>query len=278
MKEESKTEGPKKGRKSKNKNRLSWAGTYLSAIGICVLCLGAVFADTDSNEVENTRATLEKWVETCRVISKEKRELMLSKEMLNKQIDIVKREIELLNKKTADAEKSITEADKKRAGMVEENEKLKEASGALFGAAGKLETRTGELLKQVPDSIAERIKPLSQRFPKNPDDSKLSISERFQNVIGILNEINKFNREITVTSEVRKLADGTSGEVTAMYVGIGHAYYVSASGDIAGIGTASPDGWIWSPANESADNIAKAISMLKNEQVAAFVRLPIEIK
>ncbi len=91
-------------------------------------------------------------------------------------------------------------------------------------------------------------------------------------------QVNKFNREITVTSEVRELPDGTSAEVTALYVGISTAYYVSRDGSAAGMGTASPDGWVWTPANDDAAQIAKAIAILKNEQVASFVKLPIDIK
>jgi hypothetical protein len=93
-----------------------------------------------------------------------------------------------------------------------------------------------------------------------------------------LHEVNKFNREITVSSEVLTLPDGTSAEVTALYVGIGNAYYVSRNGSAAGIGTASPDGWVWQSANAAAEQIANAIAILKNEQVASFVKLPIHIE
>ena len=109
-------------------------------------------------------------------------------------------------------------------------------------------------------------------------DEKLSLSERFQNVLGILNEVNKFNREIAVTSEVRTLADGTSAEVTALYVGIGQGYYVSADGKVAGVGSAAPEGWVWTPANDAAARVAKAIAILKNEQPASFVPLPVRVE
>jgi len=111
--------------------------------------------------------------------------------------------------------------------------------------------RTKRLLERLPDPVRERVKPLSQRFPEDPADTKLSLGERFQNVIGVLNEVNKFNGEVSVTSEVRALANGSSAEVTALYLGIGQAYYVNASGDAAGIGTASADGWVWTPADEA---------------------------
>ncbi|MEA3305567.1 MAG: DUF3450 family protein [Candidatus Omnitrophota bacterium] len=232
----------------------------------------------DAGNVDSTRAALEKWVETRRIISQEKRDWAFGREMLTERIELVEREIESLKSKIREAEKNITETDKKRAGMVEENEKLKEASTALSSTVMTLEAHTGELLKRLPDPIRERVKPLSQRLPDNSDEAKLSLSERFQNIVGILNEINKFNRDITVTSEVHKLPDGTSAEVTAFYVGIGQAYYASSNGNAAGAGTASADGWIWTPANKAAAEILEAIAILKNEKAASFVQLPVEIQ
>jgi septal ring factor EnvC (AmiA/AmiB activator) len=266
------------GRKSDIVRQRSAIGTLLLTSAICLLSSGAIFADMTDGDVDKTRAALEKWVETRRIISQEKRDFELGREMLTERIELVQREIESLRGKIGEAEKSITEADKKRAELLEENEKLKEASASLSGTVIKLEARTREFLKRLPDPIRERVKPLSQRFPENPDETKLSLGERFQNIVGVLNEVNKFNREITVTSEVRKLPDGTSAEVTALYIGIGQAYYVNGKGDVAGIGTASPEGWVWTPANKAAAGIAKAIAILKNETAAAFVQLPVEIQ
>ncbi len=162
--------------------------------------------------------------------------------------------------------------------MIKENEKLKKASTSLSSTIDTLESRTKKMLSKLPDTIRERVKPLSQRLPENPSETKLSIAERFQNVVGILNEIDKFNREISVTSEVRTLPDGSSVEVAALYVGIGQAYYASTNGNVAGIGTLSDSEWIWQPKNEAADQINEAIAILKNEKVASFVQVPVDIK
>ncbi|MCA9416889.1 MAG: DUF3450 family protein [Candidatus Omnitrophica bacterium] len=244
------------------------------------LCLAptAAFCEESAPIVEETRAALEKWVETQRVISKEKKDLALAKEMLNERIELVKREIDSLHGKISEAEESIAEADKKRAELIEENEKLKDAAGSLEQVLVSLETRTKKLLKRTPEPLRERLKPLSQRLPENSGETELSMSERFQNVVGILNEVNKANREITVTSEVRTLEDGASAEVTALYLGIGQGYYTGANGKIAGVGTSTEEGWVWKSANEEAESIAKAIAILKNEEVASFVRLPLEIE
>ncbi len=265
---------------------LSNAAPALRRHGVAMLATAAVLMVSGlssaqsggESKVDQTREALDKWVETRRVISKEKQDWALGKEMLNDRIALVKREIDSLRGKIDDAAKSITEADKKKIDLDAENEKLEAASASLSDIVVKLETRTKALLKRLPEPVRDRVQPLSQRIPEKPDDTKLSLSERFQNVVGILNEVNKFNRNITITSEVRKLGDGATAEVTALYIGIGQAYYVSADGKAAGVGRATDSGWTWTPADDAAPAIAKAIAILKNEQVAAFVQLPVQIQ
>ncbi len=258
-------------------NRLAIGSLLLFCI-VYLLSSGTVSANKSTSNIENTRVALEKWVEIQRIISQEKRDLALAREMLTERIKLVQCESESLRGKISEAEESIAEADKKRAEMIEENEKLKEASASLGSTLVLLEERTRQLLQRLPDPIRERVKPLSQRLPDNTGQSKLSVAERFQNIVGILNEVDKFNREISVTSEVRTLTSGSSIEVAALYIGIGQAYYASANGSIAGIGTVSDEGWVWRPANEAAAQIADAIAILKNEKVATFVQVPVEIE
>ncbi|MGF1572416.1 MAG: DUF3450 family protein [Sumerlaeia bacterium] len=231
-----------------------------------------------AQRIDTARESLQQWVETERLISKEKRDLELSREVLQERIALVQQEIESLRGKITSAEESIAEADLKRAELMETNDKLKQASASLAAIVASLEERTLTLLGQLPEPIKDRVRPLSQRIPKAGEETKLSTSERFQNVVGILNEMNKFNREITVTSEVRTLEDGSSAEVTALYMGIGQAFYSGGNGTIAGVGTATNEGWSWKSANDHAAEIARAIAILKNEQVASFVHVPVEVK
>ena len=254
------------------------AGLLMFVATLFIFSSVAISNDKTSDQVENTRTALEKWIETQRVISKEKHDLVLAREILTERIELVEREISSLKSKIGQAEESIAEADKKRAEMIEDNEKLKVASDSLTSTLLSLEDRTKQILKRLPDPIRERVKPLSQRLPDEKKESKLSVAERFQNIVGILNEVDKFNREISVTSEVRTLKDGSSVEVTALYIGIGQAYYANANGNIAGIGTVSKKDWEWRQANEAASQIIDITSILKNEKVATFVQLPVEIE
>ena len=251
------------------------AGAIASAL--CVLTIAAVPAQEDL-AVGEVRNTLEQWVETRRVISKEQRDWALGKEMLTDRIDLVQREIESLQKRIGDAEASIAEADVKRLELIVENDTLKTAANSLLATVVRLEARTLKLLVRLPDPIRERVAPLSQRIPEDPNAAKQSLGERFQNIVGVLNEVNKFNREITVTSEVRELEGEISAEVTALYLGIGQSYFAATHGDAAGVGRPGPEGWTWTSSNDDAAAIRAAIATFRNEQPAAFVSLPVTIE
>lgn len=227
--------------------------------------------------IDSTREVLDRWVETRRIISEEVREWALGKDILESRIDVVKRDLASAKERIAETDQSITEADRKRAELVAESERLKSVSAELASTAAALETRVKDLVRRLPDPIREKVRPLSQRLPEDSAKSELSIAVRFQNLVGIVNEVNKFAREITVTSEIRKLADGSSAEVTVVYIGLAQAYYAGGGGKIAGFGTAGPEGWTWTVANDMAPQVSKLVAILKNESPAEFVPLPLKV-
>lgn len=261
---------------SPSTRQLAWR--LLAGICLCVALAGHAFCEGNAEAIETTRSSLEEWVEIERLISKEKRDLALAKEMLSERIALLRREIGATEGKIAEADKSIAEASSKKGEMTSRIEELRSASDSLGDTLQSLEARVKQLLKRLPEPIKDRVQPLSQRLPDDPKETKLSFSERFQNVVGILNEVGKFHRNVTAVSEVRNLPDGTSVEVTTLYIGISIAYYTGANGTIAGVGMPGNEGWKWEPRNESAAEIARAVAILKNEEVAAFVRLPIKIQ
>jgi hypothetical protein len=230
------------------------------------------------DQLRSTRDTLAKWVETQQIISKEKKDWQLGKEVLEQRISLIEGEIATLKERTETIRGSITEADVKRQELIEKNAELEAASTALVDVIAGLESKTRELLVNLPQPILDRIEPLRRRIPADPAGTELSLSQRFQNVIGVLNEVNKFNRDITVATEVREMPGGLTAEVETIYFGLGQAYYVTASGDAAGVGRPSPEGWAWEPADYLADRVRQAIAILKNEQVPAYVSLPVEIR
>jgi hypothetical protein len=248
---------------------------------LLVAAVGFESAGTSSasfdGPIDDARAVLEQWVETRRLISQEKRDWVESKEILASRIELVGAEVAGMRTKVAEAEANIGETDRKRAELISENESLRSATESLVDIIAGLEERTRALVQRLPAPLRDRVKVLSQRLPDGSSAVQASHSERFQNVVGILNEIDKFNRDVTLALEVRDLEEGGSIEVTTMYLGVAWAFYASSSGAVAGYGAATSDGWAWTPANDAGPAILAAIEVQKNERPASFVQLPIRV-
>ena len=243
---------------------------------IMILVLSGAAFGGQAQELDETKEALSKWVETRKLISEEKQKWELEREILGDRIDLVRNERDTLNSKIHETQSLITDADKKRENLVKEKDELKNASATLVNRIFTLEREVLALLPTLPAPVQERIKPLSQRIPKSAE-SDLSLSERYQNVIGIINDLNKGAGEITVVSEVKKLSDGSTAEVQTMYIGYAAGYSCNNNGDVAFIGTPTAEGWVWEQDDRIASKVADSISILKNEKVAAFIEMPVSV-
>jgi uncharacterized coiled-coil DUF342 family protein len=229
-----------------------------------------------AQDLDETKEALSKWVETRKLISEEKQKWELEREILGDRIDLVRNERDTLNTKIHETQSLITDADKKREDLVKEKDALKNASATLVNRIFTLEREVLALLPTLPEPVQKKMKPLSQRIPKS-EETDLSLSERYQNMIGIINELNKGAGEITVVSEVKKLSDGTTAEVQTMYIGYAAGYSCNNNGDVAFVGTPTAEGWVWEQDNAIAQQVADSISILKNEKVAVFVEMPVSV-
>jgi len=240
------------------------------------LAAGVVCAE---GEMEEARASLDKWLETQRLISKEEQEWRAGKELLQERVDLIRRETESIREKIALTKKETAETAAKVAELKAQNEQLKGAVKPLAEDIKRFELRTLAILPWTPEPVRQRVAPLSQRIPANPAESKLALSERYQNVIGTLNELNKAARELSVSGEVRKLADGRQVEASVFYIGMSQAYYVNEKSGVAGIGKLGPLGtWVWEEQNGMMDAISHVLGIYKSEKPAAYVPLPVTVK
>jgi Protein of unknown function (DUF3450) len=228
-------------------------------------------------ELKDQRTSMAKWLETQQILSKEQKEWQREREILLGRIEVVKQEVTTLEDRIKAAESTVAEAEKKKQGLVAENDQLKAAGEKLTAVVANFESEVRRLFKRLPEPIKTKIQPLYQRIPDDSTKTKISFPERFQNVIGILNEVTKANNEILVNYEVHTLADGKPSEVKAIYIGLAQAYYVSEKGE-AGIGRPTDDGWKWEPSKAVAGDVLMALEILQGKHAAAFVPLPVKIQ
>jgi len=228
--------------------------------------------------LDETRLTLNKWIETQQIISKERNDWQQGKEILQGRIELVGKEVGVLKDRIAQSELAVAESNKKRDELVADLDQLKAVTTQLSDAVTTMEGQVRQLAKLMPEPVNAKLLPLMQRMPADPTNTRVSTAERFQNVLGILNELNKANSEISVSYEIRTLADGSSSEVQVFYVGLAQAYYISPRG-LAGIGHPTEDGWKWESASAATSNqIMQALEIIQGKQTPSFVPLPISIK
>jgi hypothetical protein len=248
-------------------------------LSLLLLSVPAVAADAPpaTESPDSVRTLLAKWAEMQQILSKERREWQQGKEVLLSRIELVKGEIAALEGKSSEGSHAEQEVRKEKQGLVAEGDSLKATGADLAHKAGELEVRIRVLQPRLPEPLKEKIAPLYSRMPADPDHSATSVAERFQNIAGILNEINKFNGEITMTSEIRTLSDGKPAEVRVVYVGLGQAYFVSAAGQ-AGIGRPSREGWEWKSEDAIAPRVQEVVEVLQSKAKPKFVSLPVELR
>jgi septal ring factor EnvC (AmiA/AmiB activator) len=240
-------------------------------------CALVPFALSGQNKITETRDVLDQWVETRQLISEEKADWKVEKSILSDTVQLLSSELERLEKALADLEASATAADEDRTRLAAEKETLTAASAVVLNNIGALETQLKAILQTLPEPLINKIKPLIRRLPDDPAETKLSLGERVQNIVGILSQADKFNTTLTETSESREMPSGKVVEVRTLYWGLAIAYYVDASGEYAGIGYPGAGGWDWPQIEGAGPEIKKLIDIYEGSGEIQFVEVPARI-
>lgn len=245
-----------------------------------ILALGCALAPwslSAQNNVSDTRDVLDQWVETRQIISKEKSDWQVEQSILGDTVALLTNELERLSQSLAELEASATAADEDRTLLAGEKEQLAAAAHVVEANIGALETQLKRIIKALPEPLVNKIKPLIRRLPDDSANTKLSLGERVQNIVGILSQADKFNTTLTETSESRELDNGKTVEVRTLYWGLAMAYYVDASGEYAGIGHPGADGWEWPQVPGAGAEIKRLIDVYEGAEEIQFVEVPARI-
>ena len=222
------------------------------------------------NKLQDTRDVLDQWVETKQIISEERADWRLEQSILKDSRSLLDNELARLTQALADLEASATAADEDRMQLAAEKELLNAASSVV-------EAKMKALVNSLPQPLVDKIKPLMRRLPDDPNNTKLSLGERVQNIVGILSQADKFNTTITLSNESREIADGKVVQVTTLYWGLAMAYFVDNSGTYAGIGTPNSDGWEWQEMADTGPKIKQLLDIYEGSQEIKFVSVPARV-
>ncbi len=227
------------------------------------------------------RSTLEKWVEARRVLAEERAQWLADEKTLNDDIAFLKSEIDGLRKTVADSMQEMTTADSQQNELGQSIAAQEQAIEVIRQAVPGFEKRILALSTIFPSVFQEKVATQLRRIP-DPDSERqldVSLGDRVQNIISLLNNIEYFNKVITPSSELREKENGEIFEVKTLYIGFGQAYFVDENHVNAGFGyPVIGKGWVWQDRPEIADAVGLAVLAADNRHPAEFVNVPVEIK
>ncbi len=246
---------------------------FLTRTRVLLLLLTAA-TGLHGESIRDTQDELVSWVDTRKAIAETEAEWSAEKEIVIDLIQLLEAEEEKLEADIAELEENSDAADTRRSELNDKREKLLTAAGELKAVLPELEARVRKLLKQLPDPLLTDLNDLIQRLPDPGSESRMPISQRLLTVVGILNKIDKFNTEISITTEIRGI-EGQNVEVKTLYFGLAGAYFASSDGNYAGFGTAGDDGWNWTREEGIAGEVVKLLKTYEGNREAAFTSLPV---
>ncbi|MEM9159609.1 MAG: DUF3450 family protein [Verrucomicrobiota bacterium] len=232
-----------------------------------------------SNELELARTSLMEWVEVEKSISQESQSWIEKETTTLDLIAAMEKESEVLRERIEEMDAAATASDRTRAELVEKEATVDELQGLIKEFLPRMENELRSLRPMLPEPLSDKLQPFFGRLPLDSDRTTLGIAERMQTVAGILSTIQKFDEKITLALEMRDLADGETGEVQVLYLGLASAYYLSPNGEDAGLGRPTAAGWQWSSDPELAGRIEEAIAIYEGvQQEAKFLPLPLKLE
>lgn len=231
-----------------------------------------------ANQSELVLSKIDNWVKTEQIISKEISEWKTEKELLIQTESLLKSEIERLDLEIGDLNDSATASDEKRESLTVDKDNLKNAADVISSSIGILETDIKNILPSLPEPLIEKIKPLIRRIPDDPSSTDLSLGQRTQNIVGILSQTDKFNTTISLSSETKEIKDGKIAQITILYMGLAGAYYVDESGQYAGIGIPTKEGWDWPLVDGIGEKIKKMVEIYEGSGTVEFIEAPAQTK
>ena len=225
-----------------------------------------------------TRSLVETWVQTKKLVAQLKADWKEENEILNQSITALEREVSSVESAMGAVDKDLTQADKEFETATQEKDSLTQFGDRLKSLLAKLEQSVISLNRRLPAGLQQSVSSMINRIPEDPENTKVSLSSRMVNVVGFINEVNKFNGSISVSSELRQNESGAELQVKVLYVGLAQAYFSSPDGSFAGIGLPGGEGWEWSNQPSMAPAIQQAIEIYEGSAPAAFVELPMTIR
>lgn len=241
------------------------AGALLTASG------GILSAQSDTviqEKIKKTEQAVTDYVFQRQQLAQAKNEWNVYKEVSERRVEFFSQEIERLEGEIEKLEGKRSTATRIIGEKKAKIEELEAANRVVLEKVPEYEVKLRELSQYFPDPLKRRVSATVEQLGR-----PTQAADRMVIVIGILNEIDKFNSEWTIDSS--RVGNSL---VDVLYMGLAGGYYASEDGTIGGILVPAKGGWTMEEDNSVAQGVALAIKYYRNEiKPAALVPVPAKV-
>jgi hypothetical protein len=246
-----------------------------------VTALPLAAQETPVAPADELRGSIREWVETMRKIQQEESDWTRDKEVLQSYKEGLEKEIEDLKEQIERAKVRREGSDKQSFDKLAERDRYVAAQDQLVSLLRAMEEGLSAKLVLFPaplrelPKVAVAIETLEKGLQLPPDKQTQDLSNRVYNATELLAEVEKFQQQVHLHTELRKDSKGREFKMQMVYFGLAMAYGVNEDGTFAVTGRPGVEGWKFQERLDLAPKIRELVSAASDEKNAKFNYLPL---
>lgn len=248
--------------------------TRLAIFGVSALAAPWAVGQNDTQErtqerIDNTKQAVSDYVFLRQQIAETKNEWRVYRDVTERRIDFFKEEIARLEGEIAQLEETRSSAQQVIEEKRQQINKLEQANATVLEAMPELEAKLQALIEYFPAPLKQTVSPLVDQL-----GAANQAAQRMAVVIGIMNEVDRFNAEWQDSSE-----QVGNSLVNVLYMGLGGGFYANSEGTVGGYLIPAKGGWERVEDNSIAAQVAMATKYYNDEVTPAqLVPVPLQVR
>jgi hypothetical protein len=246
-----------------------------------VFATSSLLAKEPPAAAEELRSSVREWIETMQKIQQEEDNWEKDREVLNGYKEGLEKEIEDLREQISRAKTRKDGGDTQSLDKLAERDRYAAAQEELARQLATLEEGLSAKLPLFPEplrqnpKVAQGIEALAKSIQLPADKKNEDLSKRLFNAVELLADIEKFQQNVHLHSELRKDSQGREFKMQVVYFGLAMAYGVNEDGSFAVVGRPAADGWKFTERNDLAPQIQALVASASSEKSDTFSQLPL---
>lgn len=217
------------------------------------------------------RAAVSELVALKTQAAKEMRDWSRQRELLERESRLLRQTKTELQERLSAAQAASAEEERGISESAGEKRRLEEALAALERVVEEAEQKIKNQLAAAPPWFGAELKFAAAA------GGRRGAAERLAALLETLARIEAAHGRIHFRRDVLRGSDGAMREMDALYLGLSRCFAVSDDNRLALAGSARAGGWTWTPADELAAEVRRAVDIHNRRRRAAAVALPLEM-